>query len=77
MTPLPPKDVIESRPLWNPDPETFVGTSAIALILPTQANNTRLYRVRLSDWLLGAFEMFLQEGVLRHIRDCLCPRLQD
>lgn len=65
MTPLPPKEIAASRPLWNPEPETFAAISAVALASPTQSNNTRLHRVRLSDWLIGAFEILLQEGVLQ------------
>ena len=49
MTPNVPPEVMASRPLWDPDPETFVAQAAVG--------SQDLRRVKLSDFVVMALEI--------------------
>lgn len=56
MTPNINKNIMLSRPLWDPSPSTFVVTEAVKM--------NALRRVRLSDFVIIAFEMAIRTGTV-------------
>jgi hypothetical protein len=56
MKPLPPKEVVLGRPLFDPNPDTFVAKRAVA--------DYELRRCHLSDFVVVAFQVLIAEGHL-------------